>query len=58
MSRSRYFASVEFMDAQVGRLLRALEQLGLRNSTAVVFHGDHGWKLGESNMWCGIVQQR
>lgn len=35
------FASVEFMDHQVGRLLRALEDFGLRNNTVVIFHGDH-----------------
>ena len=29
------------MDHQVGRLLRALEDFGLRNNTVVIFHGDH-----------------
>ena len=40
------------MDSQVGRLLDALHTLGLANSTAVVFHGDHGWQLGELGQWC------
>ena len=34
-----------------GRVLDKLEQLGLADSTAVVAHSDHGWHLGEYNMW-------
>lgn len=37
--RRHYYASVEYMDSQVGRLLNGLDMLGLTNSTAVVFHG-------------------
>lgn len=40
-----YYASVTFMDAQVGRLLEALERLGLAERTIVVFWGDHGYQL-------------
>ena len=36
----------------MGRLLAALEANGLQNNTAVVFHGDHGWHLGEQGGWC------
>ena len=50
--RRHYYAAVEYMDSQVGRLLNALGELGLEGSTAVVFHGDHGWKLGELGQWC------
>ncbi len=47
-----YYASVSFIDAQVGRLLAALRELGLEEDTLVVLWGDHGWKLGEHNSWC------
>ena len=50
--RRNYYAAVEYMDSQVGRLLDGLDELGLTGSTAVVFHGDHGWKLGELGQWC------
>lgn len=46
-----YYASVAFMDAQVGRILRHLDELGLRESTAVVFTSDHGYHLGEHTFW-------
>jgi iduronate 2-sulfatase len=41
-----YYASVSYMDAQVGRVLEALEQEGLKDSTIVVFTSDHGYLLG------------
>jgi iduronate 2-sulfatase len=47
-----YYASVSYTDAQVGRLLEALDRLGIRENTIVVLWGDHGWKLGEHNGWC------
>ncbi len=46
-----YYATVEFMDKQVGRILDELEQAGLRDSTAIVFCSDHGYHLGEHGFW-------
>ncbi len=46
-----YLSSVSFMDAQFGRVLAALENLGLADSTIVVFISDHGWMLGEHGQW-------
>ena len=46
-----YYACVSYIDAQVGRLLDALEREGLADNTIVVFWGDHGWKLGEYDTW-------
>lgn len=50
-----YYACVSFVDAQVGRMLDALEQEGLADNTIVVFWSDHGYHLGEHN---GIWQKR
>jgi uncharacterized sulfatase len=46
-----YLASVSFLDAQVGRLLRSLEEHGLMDNTIVVFFSDHGFHLGEHGQW-------
>lgn len=46
-----YFATVTFMDEQVGRILDELERLGLRDSTAIVFTSDHGYHLGDHAFW-------
>ncbi|SIR08853.1 sulfatase [Chryseobacterium sp. RU33C] len=47
-----YYASVSYTDAQIGRLLKALDELELSENTIIVLWGDHGWKLGEHNSWC------
>jgi iduronate 2-sulfatase len=46
-----YYACVSFADAQVGRLLDALEAQGLRETTVVILLGDNGFKLGEHGSW-------
>ncbi len=47
-----YYACVSYTDAQVGKVLASLKELGLDKNTVVVLLGDHGWNLGEHGMWC------
>jgi arylsulfatase A-like enzyme len=46
-----YYASTTFIDAQVGRVLAALDAAGVGDNTLVVLFGDHGFHLGEQNDW-------
>jgi len=46
-----YLASISYADAQIGRLLDALEKTDQRQRTIIVFFGDHGWNLGEKEHW-------
>ena len=46
-----YHACVSYVDAQIGLLLNALDEAGLRENTIVVLWSDHGWKLGEYRGW-------
>jgi len=50
-ARRAYLACVRYVDRQVGRVLDALQTLGLADSTIVVVWGDNGWHLGDSQIW-------
>ncbi len=47
-----YYACVSYTDAQIGKVLNELENLGLAENTIVILWGDHGWHLGEHDLWC------
>jgi arylsulfatase A-like enzyme len=47
-----YYAAISYTDALVGDLLNTLDSLGLSKNTIVVLWGDHGWHLGDHNLWC------
>ncbi len=51
MNRRAYYACVRYVDRQIGRVLNELETLGLADETIVVLWGDHGWCLGDLQMW-------
>ena len=46
-----YYASISFMDEQVGRVVGALDRLGLAENTIIVFTSDHGYHMGEHGLW-------
>ena len=46
-----YYAAISYLDAQVGVLLNTLESLGTLDSTIIVLWGDHGWHLGDHDLW-------
>lgn len=49
-----YYASVSYMDAQVGKVLGTLEEEGLEDNTIVIFTSDHGYHLGEHRFWMKV----
>jgi len=46
-----YYASVSYVDAQVGKVLDYIKTSGLDKNTLVVLIGDHGWHLGDHGLW-------
>ena len=46
-----YYSCVSFVDSQIGKVLNALEELGLAENTVIVLWGDNGWFLGEHGFW-------
>ncbi|MDB4662140.1 sulfatase [Verrucomicrobiales bacterium] len=49
-----YYASVAYMDAQVGVVMDALKANGLEDNTIVIFTSDHGYHLGEHDFWAKV----
>lgn len=49
-----YYASVAFMDAQVGKVMAALKASGQEDNTIVIFTSDHGYHLGEHDFWAKV----
>ena len=49
-----YYASVSYMDAQVGRVLNTIKEEGLEDNTIIIFTSDHGFHLGEHDFWMKV----
>jgi iduronate 2-sulfatase len=53
--RHAYFAATSFVDAQIGRVMDALEKYGYLENTIVALWSDHGYHLGDTNSWCKMT---
>lgn len=47
-----YHASISYIDAQVGKVMKTLEELDLKKNTMIIFMSDHGYKIGDYASWC------
>jgi iduronate 2-sulfatase len=46
-----YLACVSYVDAQIGKVMKFLDEAGIRDNTIVIVWGDHGWHLGDMGIW-------
>ncbi len=46
-----YLASVSYVDAQIGKMMNALDEAGVRKNTIILLWSDHGWHLGDMGIW-------
>ena len=46
-----YYACVSYIDAEIGKLIKHLKKLDIYENSIIVLWGDHGWQLGEHNLW-------
>ena len=46
-----YYACVSYIDAEIGRLIKHLKKINIYENSIIVLWGDHGWQLGEHNLW-------
>ncbi|SER00083.1 sulfatase [Neolewinella agarilytica] len=46
-----YLAAVSYVDAQIGKMIAALEETGMRENTIIMVWSDHGWHLGDMGVW-------
>ncbi|WP_282135535.1 sulfatase [Seonamhaeicola maritimus] len=46
-----YLACVSYVDAQIGKMISALEEAGVRDNTIIIVWSDHGWHLGDMGIW-------
>lgn len=53
--RHGYYAATSYLDANIGRVLQALEKAGAADNTIVVFWSDHGYHLGENDHWAKVT---
>lgn len=50
-AKAAYYALVETMDREIGKILSRLDELGLSENTIIVYASDHGDQLGERDLW-------